>query len=96
MVHQEQACPIADIAPVSSVISVCESACPETFITLHMTPVCGPLRAGVIAKLGLEARVDLLDAEMVGLDRANRGVELSDGSQLAYDLLLITSGLQVR
>ena len=52
--------------------------------------------ASVIAKMGLEARVSLLDAEMVGLDRAQQIIELSDGSQLGYDLLLVTCGLQVR
>lgn len=50
--------------------------------------------AGVIARLGFEARVLLLDAEMVGLDRAARVVDLSDGSQLAYNQLLITAGTQ--
>ncbi|KAL6751227.1 hypothetical protein V8C86DRAFT_2782277 [Haematococcus lacustris] len=50
--------------------------------------------ASDIAKLGLDARVTLLDAEMVGLDRGNRMLELSDGSQLPYDVLVVAAGLQ--
>jgi hypothetical protein len=48
----------------------------------------------VLAKLGMDARANVLDVDMVGLDTANRVLDLSDGSQLPYDLLLITSGLQ--
>lgn len=51
-------------------------------------------QAGVLAKLGMDARANVLDVDMVGLDTANRVLDLSDGSQLPYDLLLITSGLQ--
>lgn len=50
--------------------------------------------AAVIAKLGLDARVTLLDAEVVGLDREGRVIELSDGSQLAYDVMLVACGMQ--
>ncbi len=49
---------------------------------------------GVISRLGLDTRVALVDAEMVGLDTQNRMIELSDGSHLPYDLLVITCGLQ--
>jgi hypothetical protein len=57
--------------------------------------VCNQLCPGLIAKLGLDARVAVVDAEMVGLDRTSRLLELSDGSQLPYDILMVTSGLQV-
>ncbi|GLC35782.1 Cilia- and flagella-associated protein 61 [Pleodorina starrii] len=50
--------------------------------------------AGVIARLGLEARVLLLDAEMTGLEREPRVVHLSDNSALSYNQLVITAGLQ--
>lgn len=50
--------------------------------------------ATVIAKLGLEARVLLLDAELVAVDRSQRLVDLSDGTQLAYDALVIAAGVQ--
>lgn len=51
--------------------------------------------SAMLAKLGLDARVSIIDAEMVGLDRASRLLELSDGSQLPFDVLLVTCGLQV-
>ena len=35
-----------------------------------------------------------VDAELIGLDVSQRMAELSDGSSLPYDLLLVTSGLQ--
>ncbi len=38
--------------------------------------------------------MSLVDAELVGLDREQRLVELSDGATLAYDVLLVTAGLQ--
>jgi NADH dehydrogenase FAD-containing subunit len=50
--------------------------------------------AGIIARLGLQARVTVLDADMVGLDRAARAIALSNGVQLNYDFLVITCGLQ--
>ena len=59
-------------------------------------PAC-EYTAGVVARLGLEARVTILDAELVGLDSQQRVVSLSSESgesQLTYDLLLVTSGLQ--
>ena len=59
-------------------------------------PAC-EYTAGVVARLGLEARVTILDAELVGLDTKQRTVQIhgEEGeSQLPYDLLLVTSGLQ--
>ncbi|EFJ42895.1 hypothetical protein VOLCADRAFT_107000 [Volvox carteri f. nagariensis] len=50
--------------------------------------------AGVIARLGLEARVLLLDAELTGLERDIRVIHLSDNSQLSYNQLVIATGLQ--
>ncbi|GIL72909.1 hypothetical protein Vretifemale_3052 [Volvox reticuliferus] len=50
--------------------------------------------AGVIARLGLEARVLLLDAEMTGLERDSHIIHLSDNSQLSYNQLVIAAGLQ--
>ncbi|KAG1678295.1 hypothetical protein FOA52_013916 [Chlamydomonas sp. UWO 241] len=60
-------------------------------------PVGGPaceFTGGLVARLGLEARVTLVDAELVGLDAGQRLAELSDGGVLSYDLLLLTCGLQ--
>jgi NADH dehydrogenase FAD-containing subunit len=58
-------------------------------------PAC-EYTAGVVARLGLEARVTVLDAELVGIDAAQRVAQLGDvgETRLAYDLLLVTSGLQ--
>lgn len=53
----------------------------------HYTP-------SIISRLGLEARVTLVDGRMVGLDRSSSTIELHDGSRLAYDYLLLTAGLQ--
>lgn len=50
--------------------------------------------AGVIARLGLEARVMLLDAEVIGLDRGSKLLDLSDGSQIFYNQLVLAAGLQ--
>lgn len=50
--------------------------------------------AGVLAKLGIDAHVRLVDAEMVGLESESKIIALSDGHQLAYDLLVVTAGLQ--
>lgn len=59
----------------------------------HSVPAWPPA-AGIIARLGLQARVCVLDAEMIGLDRDERVLALSNGGQLSYDYLLITCGLQ--
>ena len=50
--------------------------------------------ASLIARLGLEARLTMVDAELIGLDVQQRVMELSDGRQLPYELLLVTSGVQ--
>ena len=54
----------------------------------------GATLTGIIARLGLPARITILDLEMVGLDRVERAIALSDGRQLNYDFLLITCGVQ--
>eukprot|EP00201_Polytomella_parva_P014701 CAMPEP_0175050738 /NCGR_PEP_ID=MMETSP0052_2-20121109/7419_1 /TAXON_ID=51329 ORGANISM="Polytomella parva, Strain SAG 63-3" /NCGR_SAMPLE_ID=MMETSP0052_2 /ASSEMBLY_ACC=CAM_ASM_000194 /LENGTH=970 /DNA_ID=CAMNT_0016314961 /DNA_START=32 /DNA_END=2941 /DNA_ORIENTATION=+ len=50
--------------------------------------------AAIVAKMGLDARVTLLDAEMVGLNRERCLLDLSDDSQIAYDILLVAAGVQ--
>uniref|UniRef100_A0A7S3QR29 Cilia- and flagella-associated protein 61 N-terminal domain-containing protein n=1 Tax=Dunaliella tertiolecta TaxID=3047 RepID=A0A7S3QR29_DUNTE len=70
------------------------------FITLlapggiQMGDLASQYTKSIIARLGLQARVSVLNAEMVGLDRAERVIALNDGAQLNYDFLLITCGLQ--
>ncbi|GAX75485.1 hypothetical protein CEUSTIGMA_g2928.t1 [Chlamydomonas eustigma] len=56
-------------------------------------PAC-EYTASLVARLGLEAGVHVLDGELVSLEVEQRVAELSDGVRLAYDLLLVTSGLQ--
>lgn len=51
--------------------------------------------SSMMSRLGLEARVEVLDAEMVGLDREDKLVDLSDGTSLPYGYLVIATGLQV-
>ena len=47
------------------------------------------------AGIGLEASVTIVDGHMVALDTTQKLIQLADGSQLTYDLLLVTTGLQV-
>ena len=46
-----------------------------------------------LAKLGLENRVEVVDAELVALDREEKNVYLSDGTMLPYDALILTCNL---
>ncbi|MEW5309849.1 MAG: hypothetical protein WDW38_001700 [Sanguina aurantia] len=50
--------------------------------------------SSMLSRLGLEARVEVLDAEMIGLDREGKLLELSDGTSLPYGFLVIATGLQ--
>lgn len=45
--------------------------------------------------MGLEASVTIVDGHMMSIDTVQRVIQLADGSQLTYDLLLVTTGLQV-
>jgi hypothetical protein len=56
-------------------------------------PAC-EYTASLVARLGLDARVRLLDAELIGLDAQQQVIELSDGTQQQYDLLLVACGVQ--
>eukprot|EP00873_Tetraselmis_striata_P013731 jgi/Tetstr1/433995/TSEL_023169.t1 len=47
-----------------------------------------------ISKIGLEAQVSMVDAEMIGLDREAQVVYLSTGGSLSYEILVLTAGLQ--
>jgi len=47
-----------------------------------------------LARMGLEAGVDILDAALVSLDRAARTVTLDDGAVLAYYTLALLTGAQ--
>ena len=50
--------------------------------------------AAGVAKLALgsAAGAQVVDAEMTGLDRANKAVLLSDGTELPYDVLALATG----
>ncbi|MEW5303374.1 MAG: hypothetical protein WDW36_006075 [Sanguina aurantia] len=50
--------------------------------------------SSMLSRLGLEARVEVLDAEMIGLDREAKLLDLSDGTSLPYGYLVIATGLQ--
>ena len=41
----------------------------------------------------LDARMSVLDAKMIKLDKKNKKIELDKGSILPYDILVITVGL---
>lgn len=61
----------------------------------------GPATAGsysssLLARLALDTRVVVLPGRVVALDRAQQLVQLDDGAVVAYDLLLLAAGLQVR
>jgi hypothetical protein len=62
---------------------------------INVGGVGSPFTKSSIARMGLDARVFLLDAEMHGVDRVNRTIALDDRTELAYSLLLICAGLQV-
>jgi hypothetical protein len=51
--------------------------------------------AGLVARMGLQAAVTIVDGQMASLDTAQKLVGLDDGSQLPYDLLVVATGLQV-
>jgi hypothetical protein len=53
------------------------------------------LSAARLAAIGLQASVTVVDSHMVALEASERMVLLADGSQLAFDLLAVTTGLQV-
>lgn len=45
--------------------------------------------SGLLARLGLEARVNLVDADLHGLNREDRRLHLSDGSVQSYEVLAL-------
>jgi hypothetical protein len=51
--------------------------------------------ASRVARMGLQASVTVIDGHMVGLDTAERLVLLADGGRVPYDVLAVTTGLQV-
>lgn len=60
-------------------------------------PLTGPAclyTPHALTRFALEANVKILDASMVALDRASKTIALSDGGLLAYDYLVIGTGLQ--
>uniref|UniRef100_A0A383WNS6 Cilia- and flagella-associated protein 61 N-terminal domain-containing protein n=1 Tax=Tetradesmus obliquus TaxID=3088 RepID=A0A383WNS6_TETOB len=50
--------------------------------------------AGLVARMGVQAAVTIVDGQMASLDIAQKLVGLDDGSQLPYDLLVVATGLQ--
>eukprot|EP00775_Hariotina_reticulata_P004215 gene4215-4464_t len=50
--------------------------------------------AALVARMGLEATVTLVDGHMTQLDRHQKLVGLADGSQLPYDVLVVATGQQ--
>ncbi|WIA39160.1 hypothetical protein OEZ86_005287 [Tetradesmus obliquus] len=50
--------------------------------------------AGLVARMGVQAAVTIVDGQMASLDTAQKLVGLDDGSQLPYDLLVVATGLQ--
>lgn len=58
--------------------------------------VASQLTAERIARLGLHASITTVDSHMVALDTQQQLLVLADGGQLQYDLLAVTTGLQVR
>lgn len=51
--------------------------------------------AGLVARMGVQAAVTIVDGQMASLDTEQKLVGLDDGSQLPYDLLVMATGLQV-
>jgi NADH dehydrogenase FAD-containing subunit len=45
--------------------------------------------------MGLHANVTIVESHMVALDAQQQVLMLADGGQLPYDLLAVTTGLQV-
>lgn len=52
--------------------------------------------AARVACLGLHANITMVDSHMVALETDEQLLMLADGEQLPYDLLAVTTGLQVR
>jgi NADH dehydrogenase FAD-containing subunit len=48
-----------------------------------------------VARLGLHASVSTVDSHLVALDAQQQLLMLADGGHLPYDLLAVTTGLQV-
>lgn len=51
--------------------------------------------ASLVACMGLQATVTIVDEQMLAIDTAQKLIGLSGGSQLPYDLLVVATGLQV-
>ena len=56
--------------------------------------VAAQYTVAALAKLGLANRVDVIDAEIVALDREERKVYLTDGTVLPFDTLVLASNWQ--
>eukprot|EP00959_Pyramimonas_sp_CCMP1952_P261797 5474433-Pyramimonas_sp.AAC.1 len=56
--------------------------------------VAGLYDSASVAKLGLDAQVQILDNRLVGVDRDAHEARLADGSTLKYECLLLCTGLQ--
>lgn len=50
---------------------------------------------GVLARLGVEGAVAVVDGALAAVDREARVVVLQDGGEVPYDLLVTVTGLQV-
>lgn len=48
-----------------------------------------------MSRLGLHANITIVDSHLVALDAQQQLLMLADGSSLPYDLLAVTTGLQV-
>jgi len=51
--------------------------------------------ASLVARIGLEAAVTLVNGHMMQLDRHQKVVGLANGVQLPYDVLVLATGMQV-
>lgn len=62
---------------------------------IHTDSIAGQLSAAHLARLGLHANVTVVDSHLVALDTQQQLLALADGQQLPYDLLAVTTGVQV-
>jgi NADH dehydrogenase FAD-containing subunit len=57
--------------------------------------VASQFTADRVARLGLHASVSTVDSHLVALDAQQQVLMLADGGHLPYDILAVTTGLQV-
>lgn len=57
--------------------------------------IASQMTAARVSRMGLHANVTIVESHMVALDAQQQVLMLADGGQLPYDLLAVTTGLQV-